>query len=211
MHYKRAPFAMQISAAIHQSAFSLRRNLRDTSVRASVRSTAAPWLVSVCVDLRSACEINFTACPRMRAAERQRSGSETGRRIAVSMRERETRGNLDHPSYGLIIMAFCFSAFCFGRESHSLGPRRRECGYLRARVCERPVLTSVRLARVYACSLHTPRAYSYAGPGCARERKPWMLRKEERLEAGETDGSTRGRRSQSVGLWPRNNRPAPLN
>lgn len=41
------------------------------------------------------------------------------------------RGNLDHPSFGLIIMAFCFGTFC--SEDHSRPPPPRMRAYLRVR------------------------------------------------------------------------------
>lgn len=129
--------------------------------------------------------------------------------------------NLDHPSFGLIIMAFCFRAFLFGEDPTYRSPlpfategrgyvrrRERSCGPCPTGVCVR-----VYASKLYAYSLYIY-IYSYIGPN-TRERKS----KEEhrgkksggRRQRGQGRVPEAGEASQSVGLWPRNNRPAPLN
>lgn len=121
-------------------------------------------------------------------------------------------GNLDHPSVGLIIMAFCFGAFCSERIPLMvpLFPFATEGRrYLRARVCRRerpcgPCSTGV-CVHVCASKLYTQTPYirtsAPIGPYERTKAEGGARWKEERRRqpAGGTGESTRGRRSQPVG------------
>lgn len=141
--------------------------------------------------------------------------------------------NLDHPFVGLIIMAcFVFGLFAPSvRISRSLGL----CVLSRIRMSikypqrvyaetQHSLFPHVFLTYiVYACVNcvpYAPRIYFACRHRLSRVMRENEIRihyrKKSRSKGGKRGGgvadeSTRGRRSQSDGLWPRNNRPAPLN